>query len=188
MRTKILAALITTSLALAACGGEAPPPQPPPAPPPPTTAETTAPPATTAPPPPAKPALSEVIPQTLKGQGDAFNAHDAQKMASYFTDDATSVAYGEGETHSKGDIQSYYQDLFTGFSDIKSAPTRIWIKDNVAIAELHSYAVARSGLRFDNRYCWVVEFSGQTIVRVRAYLDSALVARLFAENPLSKAA
>lgn len=62
------------------------------------------------------------------------------------------------------------------------------IKDNVAIAELHSYAVARNGLRFDNRYCWVVEFSGRTIVRVRAYLDSALVARLFAENPLPQAA
>jgi uncharacterized protein len=61
------------------------------------------------------------------------------------------------------------------------------IKDNVAVAELHSCAVARNGLRFDNRYCWVVEFSGRTIVRVRAYLDSALVARLFAENPLPKA-
>jgi len=137
MRTKIVAALITASLALAACGGEAPPPQPPPAPPPPpTTASATAPPAPTAPPPPAKPALSEVIPQTLKGQADAFNAHDAQKMASYFTDDATSIAYGEGETHSKGDVQGYYTDLFTGFPDIKTAATRIWIKDNVAIMEL----------------------------------------------------
>src|SRR5258708_6696730 len=54
------------------------------------------------------------------------------------------------------------------------------IKDNVAVVELHSFAIARNDLRFDNRYCWVVEFSGQTIVRVRAYLDSALVPRLFA--------
>ena len=61
------------------------------------------------------------------------------------------------------------------------------VKDDEAVVELHSLATAKSGLRFDNRYCWVVEFSGRTIVRVRAYLDSALVARLFAENPLPQA-
>jgi len=41
-----------------------------------------------------------------------------------------------------------------------------------------------NGLRFDNRYCWVVYFDGDTIDRVRAYLDSAMVARLFEENPI----
>jgi ketosteroid isomerase-like protein len=39
-------------------------------------------------------------------------------------------------------------------------------------------------LRFDNRYCWIVYFRRDMIVRVRAYLDSAMVARLFEENPL----
>jgi ketosteroid isomerase-like protein len=43
---------------------------------------------------------------------------------------------------------------------------------------------AKLGLRFDNRYCWVVHFAGGTIDRVRAYLDSAMVARLFEENPI----
>jgi ketosteroid isomerase-like protein len=40
-------------------------------------------------------------------------------------------------------------------------------------------------MRFDNRYCWVVAFQNGLIVRVRAYLDSALVARLFEENPIA---
>jgi ketosteroid isomerase-like protein len=40
-------------------------------------------------------------------------------------------------------------------------------------------------MRFDNRYCWVVYFRGGLIVRVRAYLDSAMVARLFVENPIA---
>jgi hypothetical protein len=43
------------------------------------------------------------------------------------------------------------------------------------------------GLRFDNRYCWVCRFEGDKIVEVRAYLDSALVARLFEENPIGEA-
>jgi uncharacterized protein len=58
------------------------------------------------------------------------------------------------------------------------------VKDNQAVVELHSLATARNGMRFDNRYCWVVDFRDGLIVRVRAYLDSAMVARLFRENPI----
>ena len=59
------------------------------------------------------------------------------------------------------------------------------VKDNEAVVELHSLATAKNGLRFDNRYCWVVYFRDGVIVRVRAYLDSAMVARLFKENPIA---
>jgi len=58
------------------------------------------------------------------------------------------------------------------------------VKDDHAVVELHSLATAKNGLRFDNRYCWVVHFAGGAIDRVRAYLDSAMVARLFEENPI----
>jgi uncharacterized protein len=50
--------------------------------------------------------------------------------------------------------------------------------------ELRSLATAKNGMRFDNRYCWVVHFADGAIDRVRAYLDSAMVARLFEENPI----
>jgi uncharacterized protein len=43
---------------------------------------------------------------------------------------------------------------------------------------------ARNGMRFDNRYCWVVYSQYGVIERIRAYLDSAMIARLFEENPL----
>jgi uncharacterized protein len=59
------------------------------------------------------------------------------------------------------------------------------VKDDQAVVELHSLATAKNGMRFDNRYCWVVYFRNGVIVRVRAYLDSAMVARLFEENPLT---
>ena len=59
------------------------------------------------------------------------------------------------------------------------------VKDDEAVVELHSLATAKNGLRFDNRYCWVVYFLDGVIVRVRAYLDSAMVARLFEENPIA---
>jgi ketosteroid isomerase-like protein len=58
------------------------------------------------------------------------------------------------------------------------------VTGDVAIVELRSEAIAKNGFRFDNHYCWVCYFKNDTIVRVRAYLDSVMVARLFAENPI----
>jgi uncharacterized protein len=62
------------------------------------------------------------------------------------------------------------------------------VQDDQAVVELHSLATAKNGMRFDNRYCWVVYFRDNVIVRVRAYLDSAMVARLFEENPIAGSA
>jgi ketosteroid isomerase-like protein len=139
MRPILFAALTMTTLSLAGCGGEEPAPAPPPPPPPPPPAETataSAAPADTTPPPPPKPSLAELMPQTLKGIGDAFNAHDAQKMASYFTDDVAVYSYGEGEQHGRADAQKALTDMFGTFGDAKSAATRVWMTGNVAIAEM----------------------------------------------------
>jgi len=46
-------------------------------------------------------------------------------------------------------------------------------------------AAAKNGMRFDNYYCWVVYFKDEVIVKGRAYLDSVMVTRLFAENPIA---
>jgi len=43
----------------------------------------------------------------------------------------------------------------------------------------------KNGMRFDNYYGWVVYFKDEVIVKVRSYLDSAMVARLFEENPIA---
>ena len=60
----------------------------------------------------------------------------------------------------------------------------LFIDNDTAIVELHSEATAKNGLRFDNHYCWICYLQNETITRVRAYLNSVMVARLFAENPI----
>jgi ketosteroid isomerase-like protein len=60
----------------------------------------------------------------------------------------------------------------------------VLVSGDWAVVELHSLATAKNGFRFDNRYCWVCRFVNGTIAEVRAYLDSAMVARLFEENPI----
>lgn len=59
------------------------------------------------------------------------------------------------------------------------------VQESQAAVELRSLAVAKNGMRFDNRYCWIIYFRGDLIARVRAYLDSAMVSRLFEENPIA---
>jgi len=59
------------------------------------------------------------------------------------------------------------------------------VKDDQAVVELRSAATAKNGMRFDNYYCWVVHFKDKVIVKVLAYLDSAMVTQLFAENPIA---
>jgi predicted ester cyclase len=137
MRSNILAALLTTTtLALAACGGEEPAPVPPPPPPPPPVATVVAPPADTTPPPPPKPALAELIHDSLKTIHEGFNAHDPAKMATVVTDDVAVFDYGTGESHTKADFQKGMADLFSWCGDAKMATNRLWKKGNVVISEL----------------------------------------------------
>jgi ketosteroid isomerase-like protein len=59
---------------------------------------------------------------------------------------------------------------------------QILIDGDWAAVELRSHATAITGMRFDNRYCWVIRFDENLIVEVRAYLDSALVQKLIDET------
>ena len=60
--------------------------------------------------------------------------------------------------------------------------THVILGGDWAVVELEALSTDLSGKPFANRYCWVCRFDDQVIVEVRAYLDSALVARTLAEN------
>jgi hypothetical protein len=119
------------------------------------------------------------------GDGDAFFRHvsddvdwivmGTHPLAGHYRSKASFIAGTFAKLHQvlpKG-AQLHVEDLI--------------VKDDEAVVELHSLATAKNGMRFDNRYCWVVYFDNDVIVRVRAYLDSAMVARLFEENPIVRA-
>jgi hypothetical protein len=85
--------------------------------------------------------------------------------------------------------KAFIEGTFTKLAQVLPNGTQLHVEhlivqDDQAVVELRSLATARNGMRFDNRYCWVLNFRDGLIVRVRAYLDSALVARLFEENPI----
>jgi ketosteroid isomerase-like protein len=120
------------------------------------------------------------------GDGGAFFAHVA--------DDVDWIVEGThplaGHYHSKADFLAH---TFEKLAKVLPKGAQLHVEHALmsgdwAVVELRSLATANNGLRFDNRYCWVCRFSGAKIVEVRAYLDSALVARLFQENPIAEAA
>ena len=65
------------------------------------------------------------------------------------------------------------------------ALTRAFYLDgDTTIVELLSTSVTNEGAPFANRYCWVCRFDGDTIVEVRAYLDSLMVDYTILRNEL----
>jgi ketosteroid isomerase-like protein len=58
----------------------------------------------------------------------------------------------------------------------------LFIDGDTTIVELLSTSTTNEGASFANRYCWVCRFNDDTIVEVRAYLDSMMVAYTILRN------
>ena len=129
--------------------------------------------------------IQDIFKKLETGDGGAFFAHVADDVD--WTVEGTHPL--AGRYHSKADFLAH---TFEKLGKVLPQGTQLHVEHALvsgdwAVVELHSLATARNGLRFDNRYCWVCRVSDGKIVEVRAYLDSALVARLFQENPISEA-
>jgi ketosteroid isomerase-like protein len=80
-------------------------------------------------------------------------------------------------------IEATFARLGGVLSDgVKLELRHLYVDDDTVIAELHSMSTTNEGARFANNYCWVCRFDGDTIVEVRAYLDSMRVAYTVLRN------
>ena len=127
--------------------------------------------------------VREIFKGLENGDGAAFFEHVADNV-DWIVEGTHPLA---GHYLSK---KAFIEGTFTKLSQVLPNGAQLHVedllvKDNEAVVELHSLATAKNGLRFDNRYCWIVYFRDGVIVRVRAYLDSAMVDRLFEENPIA---
>jgi len=133
------------------------------------------------------------MPITLTQICDIFETLETGDGGEFFThvaDDVDWIVEGThplaGHYHRKAD---FLANTFEKLGKVLPQGTQLHVEHALvsgdwAVVELRSLATAKNGLRFDNRYCWLCRFRGDKIVEVRAYLDSALVARLFEENPI----
>ena len=126
--------------------------------------------------------VQEIFRNLESGDGKKFFDHVAEDV-DWIVEGTHPLA---GHYRSKSDFLAH---TFEKLAKVLPQGTQLWVEHALvsgdwAVVELKSHATAKNGLRFDNRYCWVCRFANGTIVEVRAYLDSALVAQLFAENPI----
>jgi ketosteroid isomerase-like protein len=127
--------------------------------------------------------IREIFKELEQGDGAGFFAHVSEDV------DWTVMGTHPlaGHYHSKS---AFIAGTFAKLDEVLPEGAQLYlqhviVKDDEAVVELKSMATAKNGMRFDNSYCWIIEFDGEIIVRVRAYLDSALVDRLFRENPIA---
>ena len=85
----------------------------------------------------AKPAptLAELQKKTSMGIGEAMNAHDAKKLASFYTDTAILKMPGTHDVVGRDAIAADWQKHFDLVSNSKSMPTRVFVKGDVVIVE-----------------------------------------------------
>jgi ketosteroid isomerase-like protein len=93
-----------------------------------------------------------------------------------------------GRYHDKATIKANIERLRPLMRD----PVRFVLRDlhvdgDTTVAELQAASTTLEGAPYDMGYCWVCRFRGDTIVEVRAYLDSAMVSHTFDRNQARRA-
>jgi steroid delta-isomerase-like uncharacterized protein len=121
---------------LSACGGEEKPPQTP-ATPAATTPAPTAAPTAEAPKEEPKPkeTLAQLEEKTGRGIVDAMNAHDAKKLAGFYTESAVVKVAGMPDSTGRDAIAANMQKVFDAFPDFKTNAARVWAKGDVVVVE-----------------------------------------------------
>lgn len=129
----------------------------------------------------------EYIRQIFRG----LEGGNDEAFLNHVSDDVDWIVVGThplaGHYHSKGEfvtgtcakLEKVLQE------DAQLYVDHLVIRDDHAVVILRLLATAKNGMRFDHRYCWIMTFSNKVITKVRAYLDSAMVTKLFRENPIS---
>ena len=118
-------------------------------------------------------AVRRIFAHLESGSGDQFFAHVADDVD--WTVEGTHPL--AGRYRSKADFHAH---TFARLNKILPGGTQLHVEnvlidDDWAVAELRSHAVARNGMRFDNRYCLGDALQGREDRRGQGHLDSALV-------------
>ena len=129
--------------------------------------------------------VREIFKGLATGNGSAFFEHVAENVDwTVMGTHPLSGHYPSKQAFLQGTFAKLKKVLPQG---VQLTVEHILLAEDSAAVELRSVATAKNGMRLDIRDCWIVYFQGDSIVRARLYLDSALVTRLFEENPIQEA-
>ncbi len=129
-----------------------------------------------------------ITPESVRTLFDKLAGDDPDAFFEQVADDVHWTVLGTHPLAGRYDSkQAFREATFARLGRLFAEPLKLSVRQVIvagdsAAVELCARATAKSGVRFDNDYCWVCRFDGSRIVEVRAYLDSALVAEVIARG------
>jgi len=119
---------------------------------------------------------------------DAWNAHDAEKAFSFFTEDASDDDTTQPEKFSGPDCQGYWQKFFHSFPDVHFDVSRILACGDHAVIECTFMGTQKSkfspwtdestpGKRFEVRAAFVLRFRGDKVFEISEYYDRGTIVK-----------
>jgi ketosteroid isomerase-like protein len=86
-----------------------------------------------------------------------------------------------GPMKGKQAVTGFFKSLGTAFpGGLKTEISRVYGEGNTVVMELTNRGQTAKGKQYENEYCFVLEFEGGKIRRVREYTDTAKVKEVFA--------
>jgi hypothetical protein len=105
---------------------------------------------------------------------DAFNRHDWQTMASYYSEDASFLDPSFGKNYvskTRTETAAKYEEMESMFPDIHDEIVGIYPSDNVVTVEFISTGSMNDSIRFKLPIISVLTFSNGLIVKDATYYD-----------------
>lgn len=123
--------------------------------------------------------------QLVTATWGAINKGDIEGFMNNLADDVTWTFYGShrfaGTLKGKDELVA---KLFAPLGEVLEGGIKVHIDTVIAegdwvVLESHGEAIAKSGKRYDNRYCVVITLRDRKIAQIREYLDTELVTAVF---------
>ena len=113
----------------------------------------------------------------VKGDIDTATANISDEVSWLLP---ASVSPG-GPLKGKQAVAGFFKSLGTAFpSGMKTEIRRVYGDGDTVLMELTNRGQTAKGKQYENEYCFVLEFEGGKIRRVREYTDTAKVKEVFA--------
>lgn len=103
---------------------------------------------------------------------DAFNAHDWERMMSFYDSAARfeDPAYARAVT--TDEVARHHADLQQMFPDIQDSVVHMYASGNVVVVEFISTGTGADGQSWSLPICTVLEFSNGKVIRDATYYDN----------------
>jgi uncharacterized protein len=112
----------------------------------------------------------------VKGDVEAATANLSDEVSWMLP---ASVSPG-GPMKGKQAVAGFFKSLGTAFpGGLKSEIRRVYGEGDIVVIELTNRGQTAKGRQYDNEYCFVYEFEGGKIRRVREYTDTVKVREVF---------